>query len=193
MTREELPEAFVALHANGRLVTRFRLGDWADRLEILSWHTVEWTRSVDDVLAFEPADEWPRAFVPFATGDAYPLGGDTLSEDLFGWDLSGREHGELPVVLVRADEQTTERWATDFSAFLLRHLVLLVTTWDARLDGDLRARNAVWDAHRAIVAPHLGPRDRERLERLGPRPTPAHCERMECELANHAVYGKASP
>ena len=75
MKREDLPRAFVELHADRRLVTRFIAGDWASRLEILAWRTVEWTHQVDDVrvVAVDDAVGRPLAYAPFATGDVYQL------------------------------------------------------------------------------------------------------------------------
>lgn len=180
--RAKLPRAFVALHEDGRLVILPTGAEWERRCEVLAWRTVAWTRSLADVLCSDS----PTQLVTFATAAAYLIDVGEVAEDTFAYDVS-HATDEPPVVLRQYDDPRVAPWATDFSAFLLRHLAMLVTTWDQRFDGDPRIRNAVWDAHVDIVSPHLHPRHREWLIALGRRPTARHCERLAGVIADEAA------
>jgi hypothetical protein len=180
-----IPSLFRELHAAGRFdyfgttepLTAEQRGERlrARATEVLWWDVIEWDRTLDEVVAYDGGGLLRPGLVPFAGNGA---------GDHYSWYPAWQEGPEPPVLLVEHDSERSRVFAPDFAGCLVRCLVQHFA-WHAFEAGE-PDRRTLWDAHDAILRPHLGAAQATLLEELGADPSAERCEAAEKVLASEA-------
>lgn len=184
-TLNEIPRAFLELHAAGRFdywgapyatlteaARKARIRTHLDR--VLWWSAVEWDRTPEEILAFEGDGVLRPGLVPFAgngNGDAYC------------WYPRWQDGPEPPVVFFVHDELESTLFARDFAETLQRCLLQTFADEWAFEGLDAGARHALFRAHHAIVRPYLEQAQSAVLDRIAADPSPAACRAADDTIA----------
>jgi hypothetical protein len=177
-----IPSLFRELHAAGRFdywgttepmtaeqrVARLR----ARATEVLWWDVIEWDRSPDDVAAYDGDGLLRPGLLPFAGNGA---------GDHYSWYPAWQDGPEPPVLLVEHDSETSGVFAPDLAGCLVRCMVQHFA-WHTFEPGE-PDRRTLWDAHAAILRPHVGSTLAALLDDLGRDPSAERCEAVQGSLA----------
>ena len=177
-----VPSLFRELHSAGRFdyfgttgpLTAEQRGERlrARATEVLWWDVIEWDRTPSEVAAYEGEGLLRPGLVPFAGNGA---------GDHYSWYPAWQNGPEPPVLLVEHDFETSGVFAPDLAGCLVRCLVQHFA-WHTFAAGE-PDRRTVWDAHTAILRPHLGAAQATLLDELGADPSAERCEGAEEALA----------
>lgn len=159
MKLDELPQAFLELQRAGRFdywgaprdsLTAEQRRERALSREklVLWWNKVEWDKTLEQILnhQHDPDGLMRPGLVPFA-GDG--------SGDEYCWYPPWQTLGEPPIVRFCHDDDESELFAQNFSGFLTRCLLREYSSADGEQPDSIESRRPVWDAHLAILRPHL--------------------------------------
>ena len=185
MRLDEIPAAFRALHALGRLDywgapyasltdeqrdARLR----SHQTEVLWWSVIEWDRSPEEVVLGAADDGLRPGLVPFA-GNGYG--------DQYCWYPPWQQGPEPPVIFQVHDETDSPLFAEDFAGCLFRCLLQHFAGAEEPDDERAQPREVLWRAHREIVAPFIGGH-LARLNALGDDPSPQACAAADEDFVN---------
>jgi hypothetical protein len=178
-----IPRIFLALESDGRfdywgapygaLTEQQREARIRTHVDlVLWWSSIEWDRTSADIAAF-PGDRFLRpGLVPFA-GNGFG--------DQYCWYPRWRTGDDIPVLLVRHDEERSRLFARDFGECLCR--CLLQSFADEVPTTSHLTPEAVWDAHVKILEPYLPAKQVDMLRSVRRHLSPTTCQEADAQLA----------
>lgn len=179
---QDIPSTFLELYRSGRFdywgVPDARLEDRHQLLEarrhlVLVWGSIEWDRSVDEIVAYD-GDEMVRpGLIPFA-GDGYG--------NAYCWYPPWQQGEEPPVVFYYHDQEESELFANSFSECLCRCMLQHFARPEEMAEDPVAAQH-LWHAHRQILDPYLDSSQRQLLDDAALRLSVEACEEADAKIA----------
>lgn len=176
MKERDLPSTFVELYHAGRFdywgdpeatpEDRERLFE-ARRHLVLAWESIEWDRSLDEIVSYAGEEDVRPGLLPFA-GDGYG--------NAYCWYPPWQKGEEPPVVFYYHDAEDSELFANSFSECLCR-CMLQHFARSEEVARDPLAAEGLWRAHRTILDPYLDASQRQLLDGVARHFTPEACAR----------------